>query len=55
VIYITHMNNLAFALEVTFNGYEFMAVDPATYEGGCPVGIGATAEAAIADWKGHFQ
>lgn len=40
------------ALEVEHNGYEYIATDPATYDGlGCPVGFGKSIDEAINDWR----
>lgn len=44
------INGQIVILEVRHNGVEWTAIDDATYEPGCPVGLGATAEAAVNDW-----
>ncbi len=37
---------------VSFNGYDWMACDDATYDGpGCPLGLGKDMESAINDWR----
>jgi hypothetical protein len=50
---VTHtisINGCIVILEVRHNGFEWTAIDDATYEPGCPVGLGVTAQQAINDW-----
>ncbi len=49
---IIHHNGRCLALYVTFNGYDWLAYDEATYDGpGCPLGLGKDIESAVNDWK----
>lgn len=44
------INGRIVLLEVKHNGFEWMAIDDSTYEPGCPVGLGKTAQDAVNDW-----
>jgi hypothetical protein len=50
VICPTLVNGRYVMLEVCHNGFEWTVVDDSTYEPGCPVGLGKTAQDAINDW-----
>lgn len=48
--HITSINGRIVILEVRHNGFQWTAVDDATYEPGCPIGLGDTAQGAVNDW-----
>lgn len=47
---LVQINGRPFILEVRHNGFQWTAVDDATYEPGGPIGFGDTAQDAVNDW-----
>ncbi len=52
---LVHIDGRTVILEVRHNGFQWTAVDDATYEPGGPIGFGDTAEKAVNDWMQEQQ